>query len=184
MMKECPHCGAKNPENNEKCQWCGKGFDEPVEENKPSTAQENNNMLPKEKKGIFERIKQNVLKASELYPNDGGVQDMKELTEIKKRFRNKDLKLVHCLVVGGLVCLPPLIIFSQLSPSPLCYLLFFLFLWFTFSFILTQFYSKKVYEWNDIRVSILLVVFTIGMSLIFYLFKIAGVDMNRMPLFY
>jgi len=52
-MKECPHCGAKNPENNEKCQWCEKGFDEPVEEKKPSTAQENNNMLPKEKKGYL-----------------------------------------------------------------------------------------------------------------------------------
>ena len=30
-MKECPHCKSKNPDELEKCQWCGKGFHEPVQ---------------------------------------------------------------------------------------------------------------------------------------------------------
>jgi hypothetical protein len=33
IMKECPHCKSKNPDGLEKCQWCGKSFNEP--DNKP-----------------------------------------------------------------------------------------------------------------------------------------------------
>jgi len=34
MPKQCPHCKSLNPDEFEKCQWCGKGFDEPVEKEK------------------------------------------------------------------------------------------------------------------------------------------------------
>lgn len=47
MSKQCPHCNANNPDEVDKCQWCGKGFDEPLSLEKQ--------ILPVEQKELTDR---------------------------------------------------------------------------------------------------------------------------------
>jgi len=58
MSKQCPHCKSRNPDEFEKCQWCGKRFDEPVGKQNISTEIENHTPFEKE-------LKQKVLEEKE-----------------------------------------------------------------------------------------------------------------------
>ena len=64
-MKECPHCGAKSPDDSTKCQFCRKGFDEPVSEVERATLLkqkewDSQNELPK-----IEEVKEDTNKKKE-----------------------------------------------------------------------------------------------------------------------
>jgi len=86
MSRECRHCGTKSPDEIQRCQWCGKDFDEPIEnrteqlppqketmpaappENiKPSlTAQNNGNQFDRNNKSVFYIFRFALLKSLSL----------------------------------------------------------------------------------------------------------------------
>jgi len=137
MTKECPHCRAKSPDEAEKCQFCGKSFDEAVV-----------------KKEITDKNKENEKKES--------IEDDEEREGWNGyffRLLENRAKISDC-VEGSLLlsCLIGVIFYPFLKLYKMGLLSFLIVIWPLFFGILVKISSNKKYTFYQIFIVMLLLI--------------------------
>jgi hypothetical protein len=134
MTKECPHCGAKSPDEVAKCQWCGKEFSDSMEKI-PTNILSNNGQKIDEKhitqngsdtknniwyelKDYWKKIGQGDEQQPQGRPKGIFVRDeSKEIDAILIRLMQRDLNVSDCYLFAIISALFLSIIFMEVCPD-------------------------------------------------------------------
>jgi len=191
MTKECPHCGAKSPDDATKCQWCGKGWDEQVEEIREVIHQDSRKEQSTPQQEIEEQKNRKECEKCSIKNPASNNSSIGGMAKFAIELINRNLTIFEC--IGGGIVLGVMLICIIILIGSIWGEVFWAF-WkhyntiiFPITYIITviiliMFYSNKK-KLSEEEIIWIIVIFSLGLlyALAGYYFKESGIKPEDMP---